>query len=364
VRRSERPARHQTLRWEEPGHAPDPTHLDRLTDGKRRQHRRQTAREECLAGAGRADEQQVVATGGGDLERPLRVRLSAHVGDVDLVGHHLGQESPGIGAHGRDRGFRVQERRRFGKGAHRVDAERLEHRRLRGVAGREEAAVEPGPARAERHREYPAHGMDRPVEGELSHHEETREPLRLDGTRRGQETERDWEVEADAFLSHVRRREIDRHPLERERETGVPDRRADPLPALPHGGIRQADRREHRQPLAHVDLDSDQRRLDAGEAGREHPGEHQRPGGRPSVDPVHGAVPRPEESTPSASASDGPRAPRMLPIGCGLFSHRPRSRSTLETIRGVSMVSTSPRSASGAARQRRGAAGRAKRRPA
>ena len=53
--------------------------------------------------------------------------------------------------------------------------------------------------------------------------------------------------------------------LEREREAGVPDRRADALPALTHRGIRQAHRRKRGQPLAHVDLDADQRRVDAGQ---------------------------------------------------------------------------------------------------
>jgi hypothetical protein len=104
--------------------------------------------------------------------------------------------------------------------------------------------------------------MDRPVEGKLSHDEEAREPVGLDRARRRQEPERDRQIEADAFLPRVRRRQIDGHALEREREARVPDRRADPLPALPHRGIREADGRERGQPLAHVDLDTDQRRLD------------------------------------------------------------------------------------------------------
>jgi hypothetical protein len=44
---------------------------------------------------------------------------------------------------------------------------------------------------------------------------------------------------------------------------------SDALSALAHRGIRKADRRERGQPLAHVDLDANQRRLDAGQASGE-----------------------------------------------------------------------------------------------
>lgn len=45
--------------------------LLRLLLAERRQNAGQAAGQHALAGAGRADEQQVVAAGGGDLQRPL-----------------------------------------------------------------------------------------------------------------------------------------------------------------------------------------------------------------------------------------------------------------------------------------------------
>jgi hypothetical protein len=64
-------------------------------------------------------------------------------------------------------------------------------------------------SRAERHREHPADGMDRPVEGQLSYNEEAGEPLGLDRPGRRQEAERDRQIEADPFLPHVGGREVD-----------------------------------------------------------------------------------------------------------------------------------------------------------
>ena len=50
---------------------------------ERRQEGREASREHRLAGARRADEEQVVAAGGRDLERALRVLLAADLGEVD-----------------------------------------------------------------------------------------------------------------------------------------------------------------------------------------------------------------------------------------------------------------------------------------
>ena len=204
------------------------------------------------------------------------MRLPSHVRQVDVLRHRCGEELRRIRQGGRDRAFVVEERRRLRERRHGIHRQSLEHRGLGAIAGGEQAALEPCLARPQRHRQDPAHGMDRPVEGELPHDEQAREPLGPDGSGRRQEAERDRQVEADPFLPHVRRGQIDGDPLEREHEPRVPDRRANALPALAHRRIRQADRGERRQPLAHVDLDPHERRLDAGEAGGVAPRQHHR----------------------------------------------------------------------------------------
>ena len=212
-----------------------------------------------------------------DLQRALGMRLAPHVPEIDVVGRRLREELIGVGASPGDRVLVVEERRRLREGGHRVDGEGLEERGLRGVADREQTSIEARVTRPERHRQHAAHGADRPVQRELPHHEEARQAVGLDRTRRGQEPQRDGQVEADALFPKVRRREVHGHALERKREAGVPDRGADALPTLTHRRIREPDRGERGQPLADIDLDADQGRVDAGEAGRDDPGQHHGP---------------------------------------------------------------------------------------
>ena len=198
----------------------------------------------------------------------------------------------------------VEECRRLREGGHRVDGEGLEERGLRGVADREQTSIQSRVTRPERHRQHAAHGADRSVQRELPHHEEARQAVGLDRTRRGQEPQRDGQVEADALFPKVRRREVHGHALERKREAGVSDRGADALPTLTHRRIREPDRGERGQPLADIDLDADQGRVDAGEAGRDDPGQHHGPQAgeaRPSCGASPSSVRRTLVSTASAA---------------------------------------------------------------
>src|SRR5262249_18741844 len=133
---------------------------------------------------------------------------------------------------------------------------------------------------------------------------------RLHGTHRSQEAKRDRKVETDAFLPDVRGGEVDSDTFQRERVARVPDGRADPLSALPDSGVRQPDRREHGQPLTHVDLDADQRRLHARETGGEYSCQHQPPRRGEERVPTDGRLARCVTSTRQAGARPGPTGPR------------------------------------------------------
>ena len=64
--------------------------VSRLSCGRqRRQDRRQPPGEHRLAGAGRADHQDVVPAGGGDGQRPLGELLAADVGEIHVVAVQL-----------------------------------------------------------------------------------------------------------------------------------------------------------------------------------------------------------------------------------------------------------------------------------
>ena len=75
MRCAERPlAQECAARRQQAGHRVHRGDVERLIEGQRREHAGQAAGEHRLAGPGRADEQEMVATGGGDLERTARRR--------------------------------------------------------------------------------------------------------------------------------------------------------------------------------------------------------------------------------------------------------------------------------------------------
>ena len=86
VRRAERPGRDERpVRARSAADRVDPRRLERLVERQRRQDGRQPLGEHRLARAGRADHQDVVAAGRGDLERALGVLLAVDLGEVDVV---------------------------------------------------------------------------------------------------------------------------------------------------------------------------------------------------------------------------------------------------------------------------------------
>ena len=70
-----------------------------------------------------------------------------------------------------------------------------------------------------------------------------------------QDADRDGQIEAGAGLVDVGGGQVDGDALERQREARVGERRVDPLAALPHGAVGQADGGERGQAAADVDLD-------------------------------------------------------------------------------------------------------------
>src|SRR5215207_8488009 len=98
----------------------------------------------------------------------------------------------------------------------------------------------------------------------------------LDGhlSARGEEADRDRQVEARPRLAHVRGGEVDRQPLLRELQPGVEERRADALTRLAERAVRQPDEHERRESLAEVDLHGDLLRAHPLEGERGHCCEH------------------------------------------------------------------------------------------
>ena len=136
----------------------------------------------------------------------------------------------------------------------------------RSPAGTRSAPLLPARRLGDR-RGRPARGRSVAVEGQLADERHLRERLRGHVAVRGEDRERDGEVERRPGLREVGRREIHDDVLRREREADVPERRADALAALLHGRVGEADDRQAGKARADRGLDDDR----AARRGRRRP---------------------------------------------------------------------------------------------
>ena len=210
-----------------------------------------------------------MATGRRQLERSARPLLAAHVGEIGQLGlaglvGRLGRRRLQLAAEIRDRLAEVPHGNRF-------DAAELGFARGLGSA---EDPFEPRPSRSLRNGESAANGPHPPVERKLAHRGVLREPLSRDLPGRGEDCERDREVEAGALLAQPRRREVDRDSLQRPFELGGADPAADAVLRLGAGAVGEPDDREAGEAAVDVRLDLDPPRLQpderVGDGAREH----------------------------------------------------------------------------------------------
>jgi hypothetical protein len=88
-----------------------------------------------------------------------------------------------------------------------------------------------------------------------------REPLRGHLPGRGENRERDREVEAGALLAQIGWREVDRDPPQRPFELGTRDAASHPLASLSDSLVGKTDDRERRHTLLQVRFDLDRASL-------------------------------------------------------------------------------------------------------
>lgn len=258
VRVAEGPLPRDRAAAEQPRHAVNHADLQRLARRQRRQDAGQPLRQHRLAGARRADHEEVVISSRGDLERALGRLLALDVGEVG--GRRLGAALRRLG-----RGQNLQTLEMVDQ---REQARRRQDLDLAGpgglAAGRRRAdQAQPRGMRADGGRQHPRDRRDRAVERQLAQRCIAAHLLARQHLHRDQQAERDRQVEVAAFLLHVGRREVHRDPFRRQAEAERAQGRPHPLAALADRLVGKADDREGRQPVRHGDLDVDSERLDA-----------------------------------------------------------------------------------------------------
>ncbi len=275
VRRAKRPAGDHRTITEHAGGAVDARDVQRLGERERRQQRGEPPRKHGLACAGRADEQQVVATGGGDLEGAFHGLLSADfreveralrrdVGSVRRRRLHLG----GLGA--------AQHGHGLAQVPGRDDRDAVDERRFGRVGARDHHVRASGGPCCRRDRQR---APDRPhaaVERELARDGDAAQVVVEGMAGRREHGERDRQIVRGAFLSEVRRREVHGDAAGRNLEAGIAECRPDTVLALADARVRQADGLRVGNAGREVDLDLDGMRVDADERARDDGREHGR----------------------------------------------------------------------------------------
>ena len=269
VRRPERgPAQERPRREREAGGGVHPGRVERLGVVEIRQQPGETGGQHRLPGTGWPDEQEVMPSGGGDLEREARHALAADVGEIGTgwLGHHRRRvRRVGPRQLATERGDDV------GQGLHRPHLVAADERCL-GVRGRgdhDDGRVD-GVDQGQRPRDRP-HGA---VEPQLPEEAAARRGVRRHVAVGGEQAHGDGQVQPGALLADPRRGQVHRHPAQRPRQRRRQQRGAHPVAGLATGGVGQPDHGEAGQAVRDMHLDADGVTLDAVQHGRRDGGEH------------------------------------------------------------------------------------------
>ena len=217
--------------------------LERLVARQGRQDGGQPSGEHRLAGARRADHQDVVPPGSGHLQGATGLRLPSDLGEVHRVSRRL-HRAGRVGRAGPPRS--TEEPNDLGERRRPHDLQTLDQRRLLGVGGGDDHAAHPRAPRRDRRREHTWGGDQSATERELAREHP---PLQLGGRHLGHRDEhphRHGQVEPRTFLSERPGREVDDHSAQWPLQPRALHRRSDPVASVLNTGSGQAGQRERR----------------------------------------------------------------------------------------------------------------------
>ena len=271
---AERALGDQRLEARTPGRV-DGRGLERLFGRERGKDPRQPPGEHRLARARRSREQQVVASGGGNLQRAPGESLTAHVGEVR---HHADGRDQGRGR-GRLRPIGASgEVDRFGQRADRIDPNAGDERRLGGVFRRHDRRAQAAGARGEHHRKDARDRPHRAVERELADEEQVGQRRRGERAVGREQAHRGGQVVRRAHLAQAGGRHAHGDStVPFEGVAAVAQRRADATLALLDRGVGEAQHRELGEAGRGVGFDADEMGFDPHHRRGQGCGEHDSP---------------------------------------------------------------------------------------
>ena len=255
MRRPERPLDQQRAAVHQPRGTVDARRLERLLEGHVGQDRGHTARHERLARTGRADHDDVVPAGRGDLQRALGALLPLDKAEIDR-GRALAQQLfIGRRLEPLYRPFARQVLEGLLQRRDGIDVDPRYAAHLAGVRGRYEDAVHAAALqRADDHGQHAAHRLHRAIQRQFAQHGRAFQRVGIQPAARRQYADGQRQIVGRAFLLLIGRREIDGHPPVRIGKAAVLERRAHALARFLHRRVGQADQLELSKPAREIDL--------------------------------------------------------------------------------------------------------------
>ena len=258
------------LRVRQARHGPDAGDGQGLLPGHIRQNGGQPLGQHGLAGAGGTDEQQIVAARGGNLQGPLHVFLAHDVPQVRKIG--------GVRLRHPDRGggeglFSLQMGHQSFHIRNAVDRQPTRQGGLGGIFGGDKQLADARRFGRHRHGQHTGDAPQGAGKGQLTDESRIR---RQSGqiAARSQDAHQDGQVVDSAGLFLPGGGQIDGDAADGELGAAVLHRRPDPLPGLPHGGVRQAHHVKSRQAAGEKTLGAHLVAGDAAETQRTHCNDH------------------------------------------------------------------------------------------
>ena len=243
VRGAERPRADQTARrLKDSRDAVNPRGLDGFLERHRRHDRGDALGQHGFAGAGRANQQNVVATRAGNFQRAFRGHLAAHVTQIDRVLAGFGEHLRSVHGDGLKRFRRVDHIHSLRQRLYGEDVDAFDDGGFARIRFGDHDVLYAAIARRQRGGEGAAHGTDAAVQRELAEKHVRVENLPEKRALASHQTEGHGQIERGTFLSNVSGREVDRDSLiHREIEAAISERGFDSLAAFLHRNVRQSD---------------------------------------------------------------------------------------------------------------------------
>ena len=228
--------------------------LNGFLERQRRQYAWEPTGKHGLAGSRRTYQEEVVSSGGGNLEGSLRELLPPHLHQVEVPGRVTGQDASVIDLGGIECALSQEKLQHGGEARGTQDFDPVHDRGLPGVGLRENERLDPSITASGGNGKPSPDWPQATVQTQLSNEASPlHSPLRKD-PHADEHTERDRKIEGASLFWYVRRGKVDGDAPLWHRMSSIGERRHRALPPLTDGPLRQADHDEGWKPNRNVDL--------------------------------------------------------------------------------------------------------------